>query len=69
MFDASLSCDLLLAVGTSLQVFPVAEMVPTAANNGAKIVIVNGESTVMDQLAEIVVKGEISKVLPEIVSL
>ena len=69
MFDASLSCDLLLAVGTSLQVFPVAEMVPTAVNNGAKTVIVNGESTVMDHLAEIVVNGEISKVLPQIVSL
>ena len=69
MVDASLSCDLLLAVGTSLQVFPVAEMLPTAVNNGAKALIVNGESTVMDQLAEIVVKGEISKVLPEIVSL
>ena len=69
MVDASLSCDLLLAVGTSLQVFPVAEMLPTAVNNGAKALIVNGESTVMDQLAEIVVKGEISKVLPEIVPL
>ena len=44
-------------------------MLPTAVNNGAKALIVNGESTVMDQLAEIVVKGEISKVLPEIVSL
>ena len=69
MFEASLSCDLLLAVGTSLQVFPVAEMLPTAVNNGAKAVIINGESTDMDQLAEVVVKGEISKVLPEIVAL
>ncbi|MBH02273.1 MAG: NAD-dependent deacetylase [Acidimicrobiaceae bacterium] len=69
MFEASLACDLLLAVGTSLQVFPVAEMLPTAVNNGAKAVIVNGESTAMDQLAEVVVKGEISKVLPEIVAL
>ena len=69
MFEAALSCDLLLAIGTSLQVFPVAEMVPTAVNNGAKAVIVNGEPTVMDQLAEIVVIGELSKVLPEIVTL
>ena len=44
-------------------------MVPTTVNNGAKTVIVNGESTVMDHLAEIVVNGEISKVLPQIVSL
>ena len=44
-------------------------MVPTAVNNGAKAVIVNGEPTVMDQLAEIVVIGELSKVLPEIVTL
>ena len=69
MFEASLSCDLLLAVGTSLQVFPVAEMLPTAVNNGAKAVIINGEPTAMDQLAEVAVKGEISKVLPEIVEL
>ena len=69
MFEAALSCDLLLAIGTSLQVFPVAEMLPTAVNNGAKAVIINGEPTVMDHLAEIVVIGELSKVLPEMVSL
>ncbi|MBO59144.1 MAG: Sir2 family NAD-dependent protein deacetylase [Actinomycetota bacterium] len=69
MFEAALSCDLLLAIGTSLQVFPVAEMLPTAVNNEAKAVIINGEPTVMDHLAEIVVIGELSKVLPEMVSL
>ena len=47
----------------------MAEMLPTAVNNGAKAVIINGEPTAMDQLAEVVVKGEISKVLPEIVEL
>ena len=38
-------------------------------NNEAKAVIINGEPTVMDHLAEIVVIGELSKVLPEMVSL
>ncbi|MBP7596177.1 MAG: NAD-dependent deacetylase, partial [Candidatus Microthrix subdominans] len=59
--------DLLLSVGTTLQVYPVADMVPIAASNGASIVIVNGEPTPMDDLADVVVLGSISEVLPAII--
>jgi len=43
--QAAQDCDLLLAIGTTLSVFPVAEMVPAArrANPNAKVVIINGE--------------------------
>jgi len=64
---AANECDLLLAVGTSLGVFPIANMVPIAAHQGANIVIVNAEPTGFDDLASVIVRGSISDVLPIIV--
>lgn len=61
---AAQQCDLLLCVGTSLGVFPVANMVPIAKNFDADVVIVNAESTGFDDLASVVVRGSISQVLP-----
>ncbi|NLA36945.1 MAG: NAD-dependent deacetylase [Actinobacteria bacterium] len=65
-FGAASMCDVLLTVGTELSVYPVAGMVPLAAESGAKIVIVNGSPTMMDELADVVVHGSISEVLPGI---
>ncbi len=59
-------CDLLLAVGTTLQVMPVAGMVPIAARAGARIVIVNDQPTAMDELADVVVREPIGAVLAQI---
>jgi NAD-dependent deacetylase len=67
-FAAAGSCDVLLAVGSTLGVYPVAAMVPTAKRAGARIVIVNAERTEMDDLADVVVRGSISDVLPQIIS-
>jgi NAD-dependent deacetylase len=64
---AARSCDLLLAVGTTLSVHPVAGLVPTTHLAGARIVIVNGEPTEHDVLADAVVRGSISEVLPAVV--
>lgn len=64
--DAAATCDLLLAVGSTLSVFPVARVVPIAKTSGARIVIVNGSPTEMDGLADVVVNGSISDVLPRI---
>ncbi|MEZ5218597.1 MAG: Sir2 family NAD-dependent protein deacetylase [Ilumatobacteraceae bacterium] len=61
------TCDLLLAVGTSLQVYPVANMVPRARSVGAAIVIVNGEATKMDRFADVVLRGPIAELLPRLV--
>ncbi|MCU1462864.1 MAG: NAD-dependent deacetylase [Acidimicrobiales bacterium] len=60
-------CDLLLAVGTSLGVYPAAAIVPIAADAGARVVIVNGEPTPYDDMADAVLRGSISDVLPAVV--
>jgi len=55
--------DLLLAIGTTLQVQPVAGMVPIAARAGADVVIVNDQPTAMDALADVVVRAQIGAML------
>jgi NAD-dependent deacetylase len=67
-FDAARGCDLLLAVGTTLAVTPVARLAPVAVGAGAALVIVNGSPTEYDDLADVVVRGSISEVLPALVS-
>ena len=66
--DAARRCDLLLAVGSTLSVYPVADMVPVARMAGALVVIVNGGETAMDDLADAVVRGSIGETLPALVA-
>ncbi|HUW03800.1 MAG TPA: Sir2 family NAD-dependent protein deacetylase [Acidimicrobiales bacterium] len=64
---AALSADLMLAVGTTLGVYPIANVVPTAKRSGARVVIINGSATEMDDLADVVIRGSISEVLRRLV--
>jgi NAD-dependent deacetylase len=63
---AARECDLLLAVGSTLSVYPIAGVVPIAKQCGAQIVIVNAEPTEMDDLAEAVIRGPIGEILPRL---
>jgi NAD-dependent deacetylase len=65
---AARECDLLLAVGSTLSVFPIAGVVPVAKHAGARVVIVNAEPTEMDELADAVLHGSISEILPALVA-
>ena len=64
--SAAAEADLLLAIGTTLQVQPVASMVPIAARAGAQIVIVNDQPTAMDSVADVVIRAPIGAVLTAI---
>ena len=61
---AARSCDLLLAIGSTLAVYPAAGLVPIAARSGAPVVILNGGPTELDDLADVVIYGSISDILP-----
>ncbi|MGA0219001.1 MAG: NAD-dependent deacetylase, partial [Ilumatobacteraceae bacterium] len=58
--------DVLVAVGSTLSVYPVANCVPLAKSNGAQIVIVNAEATEMDAIADVVLRGSIGDILPQL---
>ncbi|MDO8390841.1 MAG: Sir2 family NAD-dependent protein deacetylase [Actinomycetota bacterium] len=61
---AAEGCDLLIAAGSSLSVFPAANVVPRARAVGARVVILNGEPTNMDRFAHAVLRGQLSELLP-----
>ena len=63
---AARRCDLMLAVGTKLSVWPVAGVVPAAKDAGARVVIVNAEPTEMDGMADAVLRGSIGDILPRL---
>jgi len=65
-FTVAGEADLMLAIGSTLQVQPVAGVVPAARRAGAKIVIVNAEPTACDQIADAVLRGPIGEILPAI---
>ena len=58
--------DLMLAVGSTLQVYPVAHAVPMAKSSGARVVIINNQPTQFDALADALVRAPIGQVLPAI---
>jgi NAD-dependent deacetylase len=60
-------CDLMLAIGSTLGVYPIAAVVPIAKEAGARVVIVNAEPTEMDSIADALLRGGIADILPEIV--
>jgi NAD-dependent deacetylase len=64
---AARTCDLMLAVGSKLSVYPAAGLVPSAHLSGARVVIVNAEPTDYDSIADAVVRGSISEVLLAVV--
>ncbi len=61
--------DLMLAVGSTLQVYPVAHAVPLAKSSGARVVIVNAEPTQFDSLADALIRSQIGTVLPQLCAL
>jgi len=65
--NAARLCDVFLAIGTTLAVYPVAGLLPTAKSHGAAIIIVNGNETAMDDMAHVLVRGDIPTVLPVLV--
>ena len=65
---AAETADLLLAIGSSLQVYPIAAAVPAARAAGARVVIVNAEPTPFDEVADAVLRGRIGELLPALIA-
>ena len=65
--EAALSCDLMLAVGSSLTVQPAAGLVGLAARVGAPVIVCNASETPYDGLASVVIREPLGQVLPALV--
>ncbi len=61
--------DLMLVVGSSLEVAPASDLPDLALENGAKLAIINNQPTNLDSQAEVVIQADIAEVLPRIAAL
>jgi NAD-dependent deacetylase len=65
---AAAACDLFLAVGTSLTVYPVARLPQLALSGSARLVILNAQPTPLDDRAHAVLHGQAGDLLPQLVA-
>jgi NAD-dependent deacetylase len=61
--EMTTACDLFLAIGSSLVVWPAAGFPLMAKRNGARLVILNREATELDDIADLVIRDDIGTVL------
>jgi NAD-dependent deacetylase len=67
-FSVTADCDLFFAIGSSLVVYPAASFPSLARQHGARLVILNGEPTPLDDLADLVLRGDIGDILQPLAS-
>ncbi len=67
--QAASQCDLLLVVGSTLQVYPAASLPLVAKRSMAKVIIVNVGETAMDEVADVFIDAKAGEVLPRIVGM
>lgn len=63
----SKTCDLMLVVGSSLEVLPAAGLPMRAVENGARLVIINRMETYIDVRADVILHEDVAEVIPRIV--
>lgn len=61
------ACDLFVAIGTTLQVYPAAGLAQLALDGGARLIVMNAESTPYDPVADEVIREPIGTALPALV--
>ena len=64
--SAASESDLFMAIGTSLQVYPIAGTVQVAKRSGARVAILNAQPTPFDGIADAVFRSTIGEILPQI---
>lgn len=61
--EETFKCDLFIAIGSSLLVYPAAGFPALAKDNGAKLIILNREPTPLDDIADMAIHAEIGPTL------
>ena len=65
--NAARQCDLMVVAGTSLEVLPVASLPVQVVDRGTHLIVINDTATYINVRADIVIMGDVAKILPNIV--
>ena len=64
--QAAATCDLMIVVGSSLEVTPVADLPMLTRQKGARLIIVNFTDTYADAWADVVIQADVAEILPQL---
>lgn len=62
-------CDVMVVIGSSLEVAPVGDLPLLARQTGSKVIIINLQETVFDHIADVVIHDDVLNVMPQLVTL
>jgi NAD-dependent deacetylase len=65
--EAALFCDVLISIGTSLEVEPASDLPHLARRSGSRVIIVNRQPTIADRIADVTIHDDVATVLPALV--
>ena len=65
--EAARKCDLMIIIGSSLEVYPASDLPVIAYRKNAKIIIINIQPTPLDKIADIIIRDDVAIILPEII--
>ncbi len=65
--EAALHCDVMIAAGSSLEVDPAADLPHLACHRGAGLIIINQGPTLADSVADVIIRADVSEILPRLV--
>ncbi|MCB0164938.1 MAG: NAD-dependent deacylase [Anaerolineae bacterium] len=63
------AADLMFIIGSSLEVAPASDLPEIALDNGIPVIIINQQPTFLDPRAELVIRGNVAEILPQVVEL
>jgi NAD-dependent deacetylase len=64
--EAARTCDLMLVLGSSLEVMPAAGLPMEALRNGARLILVNLGPTYLDERADVLIPGDVAEIMPHL---
>lgn len=62
--EATLHSDLMLVVGSSLEVMPAADLPALAVRSGSRLIIATMGITPLDHLADVIIRGDVAETMP-----
>lgn len=65
--EESTNSDLMLVIGTSLEVEPASELPALARSTGSRLIIINQSATYIDKYADLVIRGDVAEILPQLI--
>jgi NAD-dependent deacetylase len=67
--EAALTCELVVVAGASLEVMPTADLPLLAKRRGARLLLLNLGTTMLDERADMIIREDVTRSVPRLVEM